>query len=166
MKRLYFLVPNLKIARDISSELNEIGVTDDKVHIVGGSPEICYEEHLHMASIAQTSNLVPALKRGALFGLILALAIFLIFTIQLPNNLQINGLALLGVLFFGIGFGIWAGGMIGIGVKNPIVEKYEDYVKAGHLLMMVDSPNEREQELTTRIIRHHPGAEIATMPLH
>jgi hypothetical protein len=166
MKRLFFLVPTIKIARDISMELGQVGISEGKIHIVGGAPDIYYEKHLHMASITQTSDLLPALRRGALMGIVLSVVIFLLFYFALPSNIQIHPIALVAMLFFGIGFGLWASGMVGIGIKNPIVEKYEDYVKEGHLIMMVDSPDEREQELTTRIIRHHPGAEIATKPVH
>jgi hypothetical protein len=166
MKRLFFLVPQLSLARTIVDELKAIGVTDQNVHVVGGIPEVLRQEHLHRANITQTSDLIPALKRGAMMGVVLSVVIYTLFSLFLPPSIKFHVSAVLGILFFGIGFGIWASGMVGIGIKNSVVEKYENYVKEGHYIMMVDVPNEREQELSSQVIKHHPDAQIAVAPVH
>lgn len=161
MKRLFFLVPDLKSTKSISKEMEQVGVLDSQIHVVGAHPQELDKAHIHQASLLQTSDLVPAIKRGALLGVFIGFAILGLFSLVLPASVVIPNYAI-GIIFvFGILFGIWVSGMIGVGIKNPTVEKYEKYVNSGHYVMMVDVPKEREHELVSRVVRHHPGTHLA-----
>lgn len=166
MKRLFFLVPELQMARDIVHELENIGIRESDIHIVGKNQQALQRAHVPRANIWQTSDLVPALKRGALIGVVLSVAIYVLIKLIVPAHVEIHSLAVAIIALFGVIFGLWASSLIGIGIKHPVIVKYEKYLQRGHYLMMVDSPDEREKELTFRVTKHHPGAKIAIETMH
>jgi len=166
MKRLFFLVPDLKETSNIAHELEEIGVNNHNIHICGGLPEDLEDEHLHRANLLQTTHLGKALKRGPLIGLGFFALIVALFLIVLPANVTITAFGYIAMLIFGVVIGVWTSGLIGIGVKNDVVEKYEKYVEDGHYIMMIDIPPEREKELKRIVFDHHPGARMAEDVLH
>ena len=86
------------------------------------------------------------------------------FSAFLQSNFQWQSITLFGVAIFGMGFGIWCMGMISM-VKNPIIEKYDNYLKEGHYIMMIDTPKERAEELTRHVI-HHVGTGVAEKTMH
>lgn len=165
MKRLYFLVPDLKTIHDISQELEHTGVKHRHIHAVGATPEKLEEAHVHCASVLQTTSLLPALKKGILLSGFIVVAIFLLFYWFLPEDIKITVLGVAAVFVFGTGFGIWVSGMIGLSTKDPIIEKNKDYVSTGHFILIAEVPKERAKELETKVVRHHPGARVASEPM-
>jgi hypothetical protein len=161
MKRLFFLVPDMQTTREVAQEMEDNGVGESHVHVMGQKVDQLNRAHLHPTNVVQTTDLVPALWRGAILGVILSGAIYLLFSLMLPMEVNISGLGMFAIIMFGVGFGIWASGMIGIGIKNEIIERYENYVKEGHYIVIVDVPNEREQEVTNQVIQMHPNTKVA-----
>tara|TARA_R110002110_G_scaffold383245_4_gene594672 strand:+ start:32690 stop:33196 length:507 start_codon:yes stop_codon:yes gene_type:complete len=162
MKRLYFLVPNLKVIRDITHELENTGITHRHIHALGQDSSKLDDIHVHSAGVLQTTELVSTLKKGIIFGLVLVVGIFIALFWFLPEEMKITTLGALAVFVFGFGFGIWSSGMIGLSIKDQVVEKNEDYVKSGHYIMIIDVPKSREAELTSKVVRHHPGTRVAS----
>ena len=66
MRRLYFLVPNVESAKKINDELLLARVEERHIHIIAkeGTPM----EDLPEASLAQKSDVIPALQRGVAIG--------------------------------------------------------------------------------------------------
>lgn len=166
MKRLFFLVPDLKMAQTIVDELVKNGVTKKNVHVIGGSAQTLKSAHIPGASFLQTTEVIPTLKRGFIMGVVFCLAIYALFAIVLPPSVKIHGLGIAGIIIFGMGFGFWTSGLItlSMGLRNPIIEKYSSYIEEGHYVMMIDTSPDREQELTNAVVQHHPGAQMATAP--
>lgn len=161
MKRLFFLVPDLKTTREVAQEMEDSGIGESHVHVMGQHVDQINRAHLHPTNVVQTTDLVPALRRGALLGIVLSITIYVLFSLMLPENVRIPGLGIFAIISFGVCFGIWASGMIGIGIKNQIIEKYENYVKTGHYIVVVDVPNDRENEVTNQVIQMHPNTKLA-----
>jgi hypothetical protein len=86
MKRLFFLVPNLKETADIAHELENVGIRDNHIHVHASLPEDVREANLHPANVLQTTHLGTALKRGVYLGLIFTVFIFALFKTGLPPN--------------------------------------------------------------------------------
>lgn len=161
MKRLFFLVPDLKTTREVAQEMEDNGIGESHVHVMGQRVDQLNRAHLHPANVVQTTDLVPALWRGAILGLVLSAAIYLLFTLMLPAELAIPGIGIFAIIMFGLAFGVWASGMIGIGIKNEIIEKYENYVKSGHYIVVVDVPDNREDEVVKEVTQLHPNTKLA-----
>lgn len=163
MKRLFFRIPDLKVAHDVALELVEIGIESTCIHVMGGDVATLKKAHLHPATLFHT-NVAPAIKWGVLVGLMIVLLIFGLFTLFMPPDFEWAPLPIFGVIVFGMGFGIWASGMVSL-VKNPIIEDNESYIKEGHYLMMVDVPAVRAEEVAQTITRHHQGTKLAEKKL-
>jgi hypothetical protein len=50
--------------------------------------------------------------------------------------------------------------MIGISVPSSRLKEFEDAIASGELLLMVDVPKARVDEITQLVKQHHPEAEI------
>lgn len=160
MNRLFFLVPDLTMTKEIAQELEEAGVNESNVHVLGDASDLLQKSHLHEANLMQISDLLPSLRRGAFIGLAFSFILAGLYAYALPANMKANPFVLVGILFFGTLFGAWISSLIGISVKDPIVEKYDQYVKEGYFIMMVDSPSSKETELTRRVVNHHNEIRI------
>jgi hypothetical protein len=159
-KRLFFLIPDLKETSTIAHELEARGVEDANIHVCGGLAEDVEDEHLHPANVLQMTHLGQALKRGPWIGLLFVVFILGLFLIDLPAKANISVLGYASMLLFGIVIGVWASGMIGISVKDEVVEKYEGYVEQGHFIMMVDIAPDKENDLMQVVMSHHPNARM------
>ena len=166
MKHLFFLVPDIKSARGIVHELLQVGIKKDRIHMVG-EPNTVKKANIPLANIFQTTDIVHAIKRGFILGVVYSIAIYILFYIVfLANDIHISLLGTFAIVVFGMGFGFWSSGMIAIGTHHPVLDKYTNYVKEGHYIMIVDVPKERERELIQRVTRHHPGTRIASRTIH
>ncbi|MGV3743197.1 MAG: DUF1269 domain-containing protein [Burkholderiaceae bacterium] len=158
MRRIYFLLPDVASAKRVVSELLLKHIEERHIHII--AREHTPLEDLPEAKLAQSSDLVPAIERGiAAGGLCGAIAGLLAVTFP-PAGLVFGGGALLGLVLFGAGFGAWMSGMVGAGLPNSHIEKYEKAVSAGALLMLIDVPRDRVEEIEDVVKQNHPEAKL------
>jgi len=154
MRRIYFLVPTVAAAQDIVDELLLAHVEQEHIHVVAREGTALAD--LPAASLAQSSDLIPALQRGVAAG---GLAGLLAITFP-PAGLVLGGGALLGLTAFGAGFGAWMSGMVGVDLPNTRIEAYEKAIADGQLLMMVDVPRLQVEAVEALVLRRHPEAEL------
>jgi hypothetical protein len=157
-RRIYFLVPDVALARAIVDDLLLARVEERHLHVV--AREDVSLEDLPPARLAQSSDLVPALERGAAAGGIAGVLAGLLALSFPPVGLTLGGGALLGLTAFGAGFGAWMASMVGAGLPNSHIARYQSAIEAGQLLLMVDVPRDRVAEIESRVARHHPRAEL------
>ena len=63
------------------------------------------------------------------------------------------------------GTGAWLGGTVGMNVGNTRLKRFEEAIAKGELLVMVDVPRGRVEEIEGRIKTHLPAVEVeATEP--
>lgn len=157
MKRIYFLVPDVPTARTIVEELLLARIEERHIHILArrGTPL----EELPEASILQKSDFFPAIQRGLAAGGAAGTLVGLVGLAFAPGAVVVAGGAVLGSALFGAGLGAWISGMVGLSIGNSRVREFETAIEDGALLMMVDVPKERVDEVSERVQRHHPDAE-------
>jgi hypothetical protein len=166
MRRLYFLVPSIGSARKINDELLLARVEERHIHVIAreGTPM----EDLPEAKLAQRSDLIPALERGAAIGGITGILGGVIAVTFPPAGLVLGGGAILATGLAGVGVGALMSSMIGVDVPNSRIQKFQQAIDEGELLMMVDVPKSRVEEIDDLVKKHHPEAEIEgtepTMP--
>lgn len=159
MKRLYFLVPTIEATIGIVEELRSFGISDQDIYVVGKDHHRLQMAHLHEAGILQTTGLLFALKRGLLIGGIIGLLSGIVISkYVLYKYFDLSLLIALGL--FGSAIGAWSSTLIGSSTPNPRVWKFESAINAGKLLMLVDVPKEKEEEVISRIKLHHPEAIV------
>jgi len=155
MKRVYFLLPNIDCAHKIVNELTLSEMDEKHIHII--SREDTPLEDLPEASLLQKSDFIPAFERGIAIGgttgLLAGLA-----TLAVPGGAVLSGGALLACFAAGAGVGSWLGSMVALEVPNTRHAEFEEAIKQGSLLMLLDVPNEKLSEIETIVIRHYPEA--------
>lgn len=112
-RRIYFLLPNVESAKAIVDELLLARIEERHIHIVAreGTPL----GDLPEAGAAQSSDLIPAMEKGAIAGGITGVLAGVLAVTFPPAGLVLGGGALLGFTAFTTGFGTWMAGMVGVG---------------------------------------------------
>jgi len=158
MRRLYFLVPDIEHTRRIVDELLVARIDEKHIHVVAreGTPL----EDLPEAGLSQKSDLVPALERGLTLGGMAGVVVGLVAVTVPPAGVVLGGGALLASTLAGAGVGAWMASMIGVDVPNTRLAQFEQAIKHGEVLMMVDVARQRVEEIDELVKKHHPEAEI------
>lgn len=160
MRRLYFLVPDVDSAAKIVDELLLARVEERHLHIVARDEHALEEAHLPEATLLEKSDFIPALERGMAVGGATGLLAGVAAVTFPPAGLILGGGAILGISLAGAGVGAWLSSMIGVSVPNTRLKEFEQAIADGHLLMLVDVPRERIEEIEELVKRHHPEAEV------
>lgn len=158
MRRIYFLAPDVACAKAIVNDLLLARIEERRIHVVAreGTPL----EDLPEATLAQRSDLIPALERGAAAGGLTGLLAGLIAVTFPPAGLVLGGAAIVGITLFGTGFGAWMSSMVGVGIPSRRLTQFETAIAAGDLLMLIDVPRDRVEEIEAMVMLHHPEAEL------
>jgi hypothetical protein len=77
-----------------------------------------------------------------------------------PAGPVIAGGIILASALAGAGIGAWLGGMVGMNVPNTRLKRFEKAIEVGELLVMVDVPRERVDEITALVKHKHPDADV------
>ena len=158
MRRLYFLVPNVEHTSKIVDELLLARVAEKNIHVIAkeGTPL----SNLPEARLSQKSDLVPALEKGLALGGITGIIGGVIAVTIPPAGIVLGGGAILASALAGAGIGAWMSSMIGVDVTNSQLSEFEEAIKGGEILMMVDVSKDRVEEIDDLVKKHHPEAEI------
>lgn len=159
MRRLYFLTPTVKSARQIVDELLLARVESRHIHIISNNESELAEAHLPEASILEKSDVVPAFERGIVIGFATGLMAGLVGATFSPLGLEFDGATILGITLAGAIFGAWISGMIGVSLHNSQLKAFENAIAHGGLLIIIDVPKARVDEVTKMVKRHHPEVE-------
>jgi hypothetical protein len=158
MRRIYFLVPDISIAKRIVDELLLARIEERHIHVVARrGTEL---ENLPEATLFQKSDFVPAVERGlALGGSAGALAGLVAIALP-PASTVIAGGVLLGSALAGAGVGAWAGSLIGVSTANSRIKQFEAAIESGQLLVLADVPKGRVDEIEELVRAHLPQVVI------
>ncbi|MGD2055877.1 MAG: DUF1269 domain-containing protein [Gammaproteobacteria bacterium] len=160
MRRLYFLLPNVDSAKPIVDELLLARIEERHIHIAAADHHALTEAHLPEANLLQESDFVPAVERGLAIGGATGILAG-IAAVAIPGiGLALGGGAILGIGLAGAGAGAWISSMIGISAPSSRLKEFEAAIAKGELLMMIDVPKARVDEITQLVKEHHPEAEI------
>lgn len=163
MRRLYFLVPEIETARKIVDEILLARIEERHMHILA-KPDTPLED-LPEASFMQKSNFVPAIQRGLAVGGVFGTLAGFVAVAFVPAAVIAGG-AILGSFLGGAGLGAWISGMLGLGVGSTRLKRFEEALEKGELLMMIDVPKDRVDEITELVKKHHPEAEVGGTEPH
>jgi hypothetical protein len=155
-RRLYFMLPDVVSARQIRDELLLARIEDRHVHVLAkdGVPL----EGLHEASILQKTDLVHGAESGLAVGGVIGIIAGLLAILFPPGGVALNLVTILITALVGAAFGAWVSSMVGSSVPSSRLKTFEDGIAQGRILMMVDVPRGRLDEVKALIARHHPEA--------
>jgi hypothetical protein len=153
-RRLYFVLPDLACAIRTANDLLLARVEDKYMHFIGRDGMSLGQ--LHTASVAQTSDLRHSLQVGALIGVVLGALLGAYLMINPPSGLDLGVGTLLGCTIFGGMFGSWASTLIGLSVPNKNLAPFKPDIAAGKILLLVDVPVDRVEEVHKLVQAEHP----------
>jgi len=158
MRRIYFLLPDVEVARKVVDELLLARIDVNHIHVIAKEGTAMLD--LPEASLAQKSDVVTALERGIGVGGATGLLAGVVAVSFPPAGLVLGGGALLGIALAGTGFGALMSTMIGVSAPNSRHKQFEDAIQQGELLMLVDVPKDRVDEIETMVKQQHSEVNI------
>jgi hypothetical protein len=158
MRRIYFLLPDVDLARKVVDELLLARISDDHIHVI--AKEGTAMADLPEATLAQKSDVVPAMERGIAVGGATGLLAGVAAVTFPPAGLVLGGGAVLAIALAGTGFGAIMSTMIGVSVPNTRHKQFEAAVSDGEVLMLVDVPKDRVDEIEGMVKQQHPEVDI------
>ncbi len=156
MHNLYCLAPDMNSTKSVITELRELGISEDNIYVVAKDHEAVQMEKLHEAELDDTSDLYGSFKRGLMIGGALGMVGGVMLAVMAPPNFTAGFETFALVAMLGAALGAWVSAMIGVSVIQPSVEKFEQAIDDGSLLIMADVPHSSEQSVRQSIKDHHP----------
>lgn len=162
-RRLYFLVPDIGSTQRIVDELLLARIDDRHIHVLAreGTPL----DGLPEATIFQKSDLAHGLEVGLVVGGATG-AVAGVMAVLAATGLSAGGL-ILACALAGALIGAWVSTMISADVRNSRLRAFESPIEQGQILLMVDVPKGRVDEINGLVRTHreaHPEGTEPTIP--
>jgi uncharacterized membrane protein YqjE len=155
-RRLYFLLPNVESARQTADDLLLARIEDRHMHFLAKRGTALGE--LHEANSLQKSDLVHGAETGLAVGGICGLLAGVIAVLWPPGGVTLQLVTILIMAVIGAVLGAWTSSIIGAGVPNSRLKAFEHEIEQGRILLMVDVPPGRIEEIRELVARRHPEA--------
>ncbi len=161
-RRLYWMLPDVASARRMVDDMLLARVEERHLHFV--AREGTDMSGLHPANVLQTSDLVRAAEFGLVVGCATGAAAGALAAFWFPiiGNEPQPGLIGVGAIL-GALFGAWSASMIGSSVPSRRLERFRPAIERGQILLMVDVPRRRIEEIEARLQALHPEASLQGM---
>ena len=156
-RRLYFIMPDLASARKTMDDLLLARIEERHIHFLArrGTPM----DGLNEANHLQKSDLVHGAQVGLALGALLGFVLggVLVMSLVMDDRWQI--VTVLGSGLVGALFGAWVASMVGVAVPNSRLRQFTEAIDQGRILLMVDVPEHRLDEIRALLNAQHPEAE-------
>jgi len=155
-RRLYFMVPDVASARQVHNELLLARIENGHIHVLAkdGVPLA----GLHEASILQKTDFVHGAETGLVVGGGLGIIAGIVAVVFPPAGVNLQLVTILLMALIGAAFGAWVASMVASALPNSRLKSFEPAIAAGHILMMVDAPSGRIDEIRKLVAAYHPEA--------
>jgi len=154
--RMYVTLPDLASARQLANDLLLARIEDRHMHFLARRGTDLGE--LHEASYLQKSDAVHGAFTGLVLGGVVGVCVGLLLVYFPPGGMSVQLVAVLIAAIVGAVLGIWIAGMLGLQVPNTQLKGFEQEIDAGNILLMLDVPAGRYEEIRQIIARTHPEA--------
>jgi hypothetical protein len=155
-RRLYFVLPDLGSAIRTANDLLLARVEDRYMHFLAQRGMSLGE--LHEANYFQKSDLRHSLQLGFILGGCAGFLVGIYIYMTPPEGANLQLVTILIATVVGALFGAWAASMIGISTPNTALKRFEAEIGEGRVLLMVDVPKDRVEEIRELVHRSHPEA--------
>ncbi len=157
-RRLYVVLPDVASARQTANDLLLARIEDRHMHFLSRRDMSLGE--LHEASFLQKSDVRHAFFLGAGLGVVggATLGVILKMT-DLGNGYNFDVGTLIICTVAGLLLGAWASTLIGVSTPSVALKPFEEDLEAGKILLMVDVPHSRVEEIQAMLENRHPEAD-------
>ena len=154
--RMYVTLPDVSSARTLANDLLLARVEDKHMHFLARRGTDLGE--LHEASYLQKTDTVHGAFVGFVIGGLMGVLVGLLLVNYPPHGVSLQLVAVLIAAIVGAGLGMWVASMVGMQVPNSRLKGFEGELQEGKILLMLDVPSGRYDELRSVIARTHPEA--------
>jgi len=155
-RRLYVILPDLASAIQTANDLLMARIDDRHMHFLGRSGMSMGV--LHEASVLQKSDVRHALFLGMGLGALGGMLLGVYLRLNPIGDFSFGAGTFLLATLGGLAFGAWTSTLIGLSTPNSALKRFEPDINAGKILLMVDVPVARIEEIEDLIARRHPEA--------
>jgi len=156
-RRLYFMLPNVAEAERTLRDLLLARIEVKHLHFLGRRDMPLGD--LPEASFLQKTDVINGAGTGMILGGVLGVIGGGLLVMFPPSELVLPMGTILITALFGGGFGFWVASMVGSAVPNSRHAAFQKAIEAGKVLMMVDVPLSRKQEISDLVSLRHPEAQ-------
>jgi hypothetical protein len=153
---MYLTLPDVPSARALANDLLLARIEDRHMHFLArrGTPL----GDLHEASYIQKSDAVHGAVTGFLTGGVMGVIVGALLVNFPPGGVTLQFVTVLIAALVGSVLGAWVATMVGLQIPNSRLKAFENEIADGKILLMLDVPGSRYQEVHDVIARTHPEA--------
>ena len=145
MRRLYYVADRVDDAEAVCLAMHREGVGHWRLHVLAKDAAGLYTHHIHSANPIHQLDIVHTALRfavvGGAIGLLIGCAIFAMSSFDLlPFAVPVW--LIFAAVAFGICFGAWEGGLVGLSRENYKIERFHEDIEQGKYVLMVDVDDE------------------------
>jgi hypothetical protein len=155
-RRLYFLLPDIASARATMTELLLARIEIGHVHLLARRDML--PDDLPAANVLQKTDVIHGARVGVLLGGIAGACAGGLFVMFPPAGAALPLGTILFTALFGAVFGAWASSLAGASLPNSQLRRFHAEIDRGQVLMMVDVPMRRVEEIADLVARRRPEA--------
>lgn len=154
--RMYVTLPDLAAARQLANDLLLARIEDRHMHFLARRGTDLGE--LHEANYLQKTDAMHGAFTGLVIGGVVGVVVGLLLVYFPPGGASIELAAILVAALVGSALGVWIAGMMGLQVPNTQLKGFEQEIEQGSILLMLDVPASRYEEIRNAIARSQPAA--------
>ncbi|HUL95532.1 MAG TPA: DUF1269 domain-containing protein [Usitatibacter sp.] len=154
--RMYVTLPDVASARSVANDLLLARVEDRHMHFLARRGTDLGE--LHEASYLQKTDTVHAAFVGFVIGGLMGVLVGLVLVNYPPEGATMQLGAVLVAAIVGAGLGTWVSSMVGLQVPNSRLKGFDGDLQQGKVLLMLDVPAGRYEQVRDIIAKAHPEA--------
>jgi len=154
-RRIYWLLPDLASARRTMDDLLLARIAEQHIHFV--AEDGTDMTGLHAANLLQTSDVIRAAQSGLVIGGGAGIVVGVLAAVFFPIVGESPQWGMVAVIaFVGAVLGAWSSSMIGASTPSHRLARFEPALRRGQILLMIDVPRSRVDEIEARLERLHP----------
>jgi len=154
--RMYVTLPDVSSAKKLADDLLLARIEDKRMHFLARRGTDLGE--LHEASYLHKTDTVHGGFVGLVAGGALGIGGGLLLVYFPPQGGTLPLVTVLITAVIGVVLGIWVASMVGLQVPNSRLKAFEGDIQEGRVLLMLDVPMDRYEEVKSIIARTHPEA--------
>lgn len=154
--RMYVTLPDVASAKKLANDLLLARIEDKHMHFLARRGTDLGE--LHEASYLQKTDAVHGATTGLVIGGVVGVLVGILLVYFPPGGASIQLVAVLIAAVVGAVLGVWIASMVGLQVPNSRLKGFDHDFAEGRILLMLDVPVGRYEEIRAIIARTHPEA--------
>jgi hypothetical protein len=154
LRRIYYMLPNVPAARAMLDELLLARIEERRMHFL--AREGTLPPDMPDANFLQKTDVVHGAQIGTVIGGACGLVSGTLLVLFPPEGLAVQTMAVLVAGLGGALFGAWASGLNAAANPNSRLAAFADRIARGEVLLILDLPVWRVQEIEDLIKSRHP----------